>query len=111
MAFDQAAAIPQAAVLALQGLRIGQNTKRQTVLINGAGGGVGTFALQLARLHGAEVKCVDSTQKLNMLKSLGADYVIDYKKEDFTQLDKSYDLILDVVGTRSIFNYKRVLKS
>lgn len=110
MTFDQAAAIPQAAVLALQGLRIGrQNTKRQTVLINGAGGGVGTFALQLAKLHGAEVTCVDSTQKLNMLKSLGANYVIDYKKEDFTQLDKSYDLILDVVGTRYIFNCKRVL--
>ncbi|MEY8741279.1 NAD(P)-dependent alcohol dehydrogenase [Bacillales bacterium AN1005] len=66
--------------------------------------------MQLAKLHGAEVTCVDSTKKLDMLKSLGTDYVIDYMKEDFTQLDKSYDLILDVVGTRSIFNYKRVLK-
>lgn len=110
MTFDQAAAIPQAAVLALQGLRKkGQITEGQTVLLNGAGGGVGTFALQIAKLHGAEVTCVDSTEKLEMLKAYGADYVIDYTKEDFNQKKKSYDLILDVVGTRSIYDYKRVL--
>lgn len=110
MTFDQAAAIPQAAVLALQGLRKkGQITEGQTVLLNGAGGGVGTFALQIAKLHGAEVTCVDSTEKLEILKAYGADNVIDYTKEDFTQKKKSYDLILEVVGTRSIYDYKRAL--
>ena len=112
MTFDQAAAIPQAAVLALQGLRKkGQITEGETVLLNGAGGGVGTFALQIAKLHGAEVTCVDSAEKLDMLRAYGADYVIDYTKEDFTQKKKSYDLILDVVGTRSIYDYKRVLNT
>ncbi|WHY88283.1 NAD(P)-dependent alcohol dehydrogenase [Neobacillus novalis] len=110
MTFEQAAAIPQAAVLALQGLRNkGQLQEGQTVLINGAGGGVGTFALQIAKLHGAEVTCVDSAIKLDMLKSLGADHVIDYTQEDFSQNGLFYDLILDVVGTRSIFDYKRSL--
>ncbi|MFJ5712987.1 NAD(P)-dependent alcohol dehydrogenase [Neobacillus sp. NPDC093127] len=110
MTFEQAAAIPQAAVLALQGLRNkGQLQEGQTVLINGAGGGVGTFALQIAKLHGAEVTCVDSTVKLDMLKALGADHVIDYTQEDFSQQGLFYDLILDVVGTRSIFDYKRSL--
>ena len=110
MTFDQAAAIPQAAVLALQGLcNKGQIKEGQTVLINGAGGGVGTFALQIAKLHGAKVTCVDSPVKLDMLMAMGADYVIDYTREDFTQKDQLYDLILDVVGIRSIFDYKRVL--
>lgn len=110
MTFEQAAAIPQAAVLALQGLRKkGQLQEGQTVLINGAGGGVGTFALQIAKLHGAEVTCVDSAVKLDMLKALGADHVIDYTQEDFSQTGLFYDLILDVVGTRSIFDYKRSL--
>ncbi|WP_462413731.1 NAD(P)-dependent alcohol dehydrogenase [Neobacillus sp. Marseille-QA0830] len=110
MTFDEAAAIPQAGVLALQGLRdIGQIHEAKKVLINGAGGGVGTFALQIAKLYGAEVTCVDSKKKLDTLKSIGADHVIDYTEEDFTKKGKFYDLILDVVGTRSIFDYKRVL--
>ncbi|MBS4171719.1 NAD(P)-dependent alcohol dehydrogenase [Bacillus sp. FJAT-49736] len=112
MTFDQAAAIPQAAVLALQGLRNkGQIKDGQTVLINGAGGGVGTFALQIAKLHGAEVTCIDSPVKLDMLKEMGADHVVDYTREDFTKRGKYYDLILDVVGNRSIFDYKRVLNA
>lgn len=111
MTFEQAAAIPQAAVLALQGLRDkGKIQEGQTVLINGAGGGVGTFGLQIAKLYGAEVTCVDNTGKLEMLKAMGADHVIDYTQEDFVQKGKLYDLILDVVGNRSIFNYKRLLK-
>lgn len=110
MTFDQAAAIPQAAVLALQGLRKkGQFQAGQTVLINGAGGGVGTFAVQIAQLHGAIVTCVDSTVKLDMLKAMGADHVIDYTQEDFMKTGRSYDMILDVVGNRSIFEYKRIL--
>ncbi|MFT4413784.1 NAD(P)-dependent alcohol dehydrogenase [Fredinandcohnia humi] len=110
MTFDQAAAIPQAAVLALQGLRKkGQFQDGKTVLINGAGGGVGTFAVQIAKLHGAKVTCVDSTVKLDMLKAIGADHVIDYTQEDFVNTGRSYDMILDVVGNRSIFDYKRIL--
>ncbi|WP_338000970.1 NAD(P)-dependent alcohol dehydrogenase [Neobacillus terrae] len=110
MTYEQAAAIPQAAVLALQGLRDkGQFQDGQKLLINGAGGGVGTFALQIAKLHGAEVTCVDSTGKLEMLKEMGADQVIDYTKEDLVQDGRGYDLILDVVGNRSIFDYKRLL--
>lgn len=112
MTFEQAAAIPQAAVLALQGLRDkGQIQEGQKVLINGAGGGVGTFALQIAKLHGAEVTCVDSTMKLDMLKGMGADHVIDYTQHDFVEMGRGYDLILDVVGNRSIFGYKRLLNA
>lgn len=111
MTFEQGAAIPQAAVLALQGLRNkGELQEGQTVLINGAGGGVGTFALQIAKLHGAKVTCVDRAVKFDMLKAMGADSVIDYTQEDFTKKGQYYDLIIDVVGTRSLFDYKRVLK-
>ncbi|NOU86020.1 zinc-binding dehydrogenase [Paenibacillus sp. LMG 31460] len=112
MTFEEAAAIPQAAVLALQGLRDkGQIQKGQKVLINGAGGGVGTFAVQIAKSFGAQVVGVDSTKKLDMLKSIGADQVIDYTQEDFTQNGQRYDLILDVAGYRSIFDYKRALSA
>ncbi len=111
MTFEVAAAIPQAAVLALQGLRDkGKIQKGQKVLINGAGGGVGTFAVQIAKSIGAEVIGVDSTRKLDMLLSIGADQVIDYTQDDFTQNGERYDLILDVAGYRSIFDYKRALR-
>ncbi len=110
MTFAQAAAIPQAAVLALQGLRNKRAIQPgQKVLINGAGGGVGTFAVQLAKAFGAQVTAVDSTQKLEMLGTLGADHVIDYTQADFTQNGQRYDLILDVVAKRSIFDTKRAL--
>ena len=110
MPFDEAAAVPQAAVLALQGLRYkGQIQPAQKVLINGAGGGVGTFAVQIAKSFGAEVTGVDSKEKLDMMRSVGADHVIDYKQEDFTKNGQSYDLILDVAAYRSIFDYKRAL--
>ena len=110
MTFEEAAAVPQAAVLALQGLRNkGQIQPGQKVLINGAGGGVGTFAVQIAKSFGAFVTGVYSTGKLDMMRSIGADRVIDYTQEDFTKNGQVYDLILDVVTYRSIFDYKRVL--
>ena len=90
MTFEQAAAIPQAAMLAVQGLRdVGNIQPGQKLLINGAGGGVGTFALQIAKLYGAEVTVVDSSGKFDMLRSMGADHVIDYAREDFTKSDDS----------------------
>jgi NADPH:quinone reductase-like Zn-dependent oxidoreductase len=108
--FDEAAAIPQAGVIALQGIRHkGQLQPRQKVLINGAGGGAGSFAIQLAKLDGAEVTGVDNTEKLDFMRSLGADYVIDYTREDFTKNGKQYDLILDLVAYRSAFVYKRAV--
>ena len=110
MSFEEAAAIPQAAMLAIQGLRDkGEIQKGQKLLINGAGGGVGTFAVQIAKLYGAEVTGVDSSAKLDMLRSMGFDHVIDYTKEDFTKNGKCYDLILDVKTNRSPFDYSRAL--
>ena len=122
MTFEEAAAIPSAAVVALQNLRAagssslspilsdkGQIQSGQKILINGAGGGVGTFAVQIAKSFGAEVTGVDSAEKLDMLRSIGADKVIDYKQEDFTKGGRQYDLILDVVAYRSILDYKRAL--
>lgn len=110
MTFEEAAAIPQAAMLALQGLRdVGQIQRGQKLLINGAGGGVGTFAIQIARLYSAEVTGVDSPGKLDMLRSMGAVHVIDYTKEDFTRNGQCYDLILDVKTNRSIFDCARAL--
>ena len=110
MTFEQAAAIPQAGVIALQGIRDkGQVQRGQKVLINGAGGGAGSFALQLAKLYGAEVTGVDNTGKLDFMRSLGADHVIDYTLEDFTQNKKQYDLVLDLVAYRSVFAYARAL--
>jgi NADPH:quinone reductase-like Zn-dependent oxidoreductase len=109
MTFEQAAATPQAGVLALQGLREGKIKKGQKVLINGAGGGAGTFAVQIAKSYGAHVTAVDSTKKLKMLRSIGADVVIDYTKEDFFKQEQVYDLILDVVTYRSLFDYWQIL--
>jgi NADPH:quinone reductase-like Zn-dependent oxidoreductase len=111
LTFEQAAAIPQAGVIALQGIRThGQVQPGQHVLINGAGGGAGSFAVQLAKLHGAEVTGVDNTGKLDFVRSLGADHVIDYTQEDFTKTGQQYDLILDLVAYRSVFAYSRALK-
>jgi NADPH:quinone reductase-like Zn-dependent oxidoreductase len=110
MTFAEAAAIPQAAMLAVQGLRDrGGIQPGQKVLINGAGGGVGTFAVQIAKLYGVEVTGVDSSAKLDLMRSLGFDKVIDYAQEDFTRNGTRYDLILDVKTNRSIFDYARAL--
>jgi NADPH:quinone reductase-like Zn-dependent oxidoreductase len=111
MTFEEVAAIPQAAVIALQGIRDrGQVQPGEKVLINGAGGGAGTFAVQLAKMYGAEVTGVDNYGKLDFMRSLGADHVIDYTREDFTKNGKQYDLILDIVAHRSVFAYKRALR-
>jgi len=110
MSFEEAAAIPQAAMLAVQGLIDKGNIKQgQKLLINGAGGGVGTFGTQIAKLYGAEVTGVDKVNKLEMLRSIGFDHVIDYTKEDFTKNGKAYDLILDAKTNRSVFDYTRAL--
>ena len=110
MTFEQAAAIPQAGMLAVQGLiDVGRIRSGQKVLLNGAGGGVGTFALQIARLYGAEVTVVDKLGKLDMLRAMGADHVVDYLKDDFTKGGERYDLILDAKTDRSPFAYVRVL--
>jgi len=109
--FVEAAAVPQAGVLALQALRkAGQLRPGQRVLINGAGGGVGTFAVQLAKLSGTEVTGVDASHKLNVVRSVGADHVIDYAQEDFTKTGECYDLIIDCQNFRSMFDNKRALR-
>lgn len=111
MSFEQAAAIPQAAMLAVQGLLDRGHLQRgQKVLINGAGGGVGTFAVQIARLKGVDVTGVDSAGKLDMMRSIGFDHVIDYARDDFTRNGQLYDLILDVKTNRSLFEYTRALR-
>jgi NADPH:quinone reductase-like Zn-dependent oxidoreductase len=111
LTFEQAAAIPQAGVIALQGICArGKVQPGHQVLINGAGGAAGTFAVQLAKSCGAEVTGVDHGDKLEYLRSLGADHVIDYNREDFTRSGKQYDLILDVIAQRSVFAYVRALR-
>jgi len=110
MTFEQVATYPQAALIALQGLRGKRQIQPgQKVLINGAGGGMGTFAVQIAKYFSAEVTGVDSTSKLDMLRTIGADHVIDYTQENYTKSGQRYDLILDVAAHHSIFVYKRAL--
>lgn len=110
LSFEQAAAVPVAAITALQGLRDkGKIKAGQKVLINGASGGVGTFAVQIAKAFGAEVTGVCSTRNLEMVRSIGADHVIDYTREDFTKGAQRYDLLFDLVGNHSFFDRRRVL--
>ncbi len=111
LSFEQAAALPQAGLLALQGLRYKKPLHQgEHLLINGAGGGVGTIALTYAKGIGATVTCVDKASKFELLHSLGADELIDYTKEDYTRNGKQFDYILDVTAHRSIADYKRALK-
>jgi NADPH:quinone reductase-like Zn-dependent oxidoreductase len=108
--FEEAASVPIAAITALQGLRDkGRIQPGQKVLINGASGGVGTFAVQIAKSFGAEVTGVCSTRNVNMVRSIGADHVVDYTQEDFTRGGQRYDLILDTVGNHSLLEYRQVL--
>jgi NADPH:quinone reductase-like Zn-dependent oxidoreductase len=110
LTFEQAASVPVAAITALQALRDkGKVQSGQKVLINGASGGVGTFAVQIAKSFGAEVTGVCSTRNVDMVRSIGADRVVDYTKEDFTNSEQRYDLILDMVGNRSFSEYRRVM--
>lgn len=111
MSFEQAAALPQAGLLALQGLRYKKPLQGgQHLLINGAGGGVGPVALQYAKAIGARVTCVDKEEKFDMLRALGADELIDYRKTDYTKTGTQYDYILDVIAHMRTADYKRALK-
>ncbi len=109
MSHEEAAATPQASLLALQGLRKGRIAEGQRVLINGAAGGVGTFAIQMAKVHGTEVTGVDRGDKADTMLSVGADRVLDYQEVDFTRTGERYDLVLDVISRRSVFDYGRAL--
>ena len=110
MSYEEAAAVPFGGRDALHFIRLGRIQGGQKILINGAGGSIGTFAVQLAKLDGAEVTAVDSAEKLDMLRSLGADHVIDYKKEEFTEGGEIYDVIFDVVGKISLSRSHQSLK-
>jgi NADPH:quinone reductase-like Zn-dependent oxidoreductase len=111
LTFEEAAAIPVGAITALQALRDGARVQAgQKVLINGASGAVGTFAVQIAKALGADVTGVCSTKNIEMVRALGADRVVDYTREDFTESDQRYDVILDNVGNRSVPDYRRVMK-
>ncbi|MFC6083886.1 NAD(P)-dependent alcohol dehydrogenase [Sphaerisporangium aureirubrum] len=110
LTFEQAAAVPWAANTALQGLRDrGEIERRRKVLINGASGGVGTFAVQIAKSFGAEVTGVCSTRNVDLVRSIGADHVIDYTREDFTKTPHRYDLIFDLAGNHSLSDFRRAL--
>jgi NADPH:quinone reductase-like Zn-dependent oxidoreductase len=110
LSFEQAAAIPQAGVIALQGIRTkGRVRSGERVLVNGAGGGAGMFAVQLAKLAGAHVTGVDNAGKHDFMLSLGADDVIDYARTDFTRTGERYDVVLDLAGHLGVVNYRRVL--
>lgn len=110
LTFEQAAAVPMAAFVALQALRgIGELQPGQKVLINGASGGIGTFAVQIAKALGAEVTGVCSTRNVDMVRSIGADHVIDYTQEDFVRSRQRYDFILDIVGNHSLADTRRAL--
>ncbi len=109
--FEQAASVPTSGLIALQNLRdLGRWRPGRKVLVNGAGGGVGSLALQIAKAHGARVTAVDSASKLGMLRSLGADEVVDYRREDFTRRGVRYDLVFDVPGNRSFSACRRALE-
>ena len=110
MTYEEAATVPFGGRDALHFVRLGDIKTGQKILINGAGGGIGTFAVQLAKLDGAEVTAVDSAEKLDMLSSLGADHVIDYKQEDFTKNGVIYDVIFDVIGKLSFSRSNKALK-
>jgi len=111
LTFEQAAVIPVAGHTALEGLRdVGRLQPGQRVLINGASGGVGTFTVQIAKALGAHVTAVTSTRSVDLVRSIGADHVIDRTKEDFTRSGQRYDVIFDVAGDRSLSDYRRVLK-
>lgn len=109
LGFEQAAAIPQAGVMALQAVGPAGGATGRRALVNGAGGGVGTFAIQLLRASGAHVTGVDSTRKLDLMRSLGAEAVIDYTREDLAGRPERFDLIVDVMARRSMFDYRRLL--
>jgi NADPH:quinone reductase-like Zn-dependent oxidoreductase len=111
MSYEEAAAAPLAATVALQGLRdSGQIRPRQRTLVIGASGGIGTFAVQIAKSFGAEVTGVCSTRKLDLVRSIGADEVIDYTREDFALNERHYDLIFDIVANRPVLDYLRALR-
>jgi len=111
ISFEEAAAVPQAALVALQGLRnVGQIKAGQKVLITGASGGNGTYAVQIAKAFDTEVTAVVSTRNIELVRSLGADHVIDYTQEDFAQKGEQYDLIMAMGGYRSLSDYEKVLR-
>ncbi|WP_246070046.1 NAD(P)-dependent alcohol dehydrogenase [Mangrovivirga cuniculi] len=110
ISFNDASALPHAGLLALQGFLEGKLKDGQDILINGAGGGVGTLGIQILKSYNVKVTGVDNGEKLDLMKSLGYDYVMDYKKVDFTNTGEKYDLILDTKSNRSAFKYARSLK-
>ena len=110
MTYQEAATIPTGGINGLHFLRTANVQSGESILINGAGGSIGTYALQIAKSFGADVTAVDSAEKLAMLRSIGADHVIDYTKEDFTKNGETYDVIIDVIGRSSFSRSVRALK-